>query len=145
AGLYYGFDGQPGGFGAVRAPISGGRASSARIEPPGRLFYSRKMRRLALLAAAALLPGLLSFQPAEAAAGTHSCPADLAPWRSLLGAGWLDCHQVADLTTTGNPWTDPSSLYGMGFPPPGSGTLDSHYTNPTSPAVSGLQLAGWFP
>jgi hypothetical protein len=63
----------------------------------------------------------------------------------LLGADWLDCHQVADLTTTGNPWTDPNSLYGMGFPPPGSGTLNSHYTNPTSPAVIGLQLDGYFP
>jgi hypothetical protein len=63
----------------------------------------------------------------------------------ILGADWLDCHQVVDLTTTGNPWTDPNSLYGMGFPPPGSGTLNSHYTNPTSPAISGLQLDGYFP
>ena len=33
----------------------------------------------------------------------------------------------------------------MGFPPPGSGTLNSHYTNPASPAVSGLQIDGYFP
>jgi hypothetical protein len=75
----------------------------------------------------------------------HACPTDLSTWKSILGAEWLDCHQVADLTTTGNPWTDPSSLYGMGFPPPGSGTLNSHYTNPTAPAVSGLQFDGYFP
>jgi len=75
----------------------------------------------------------------------HGCPTDLSAWQSVLGAGWLDCHQVTDLTTTGNPWTDPSSLYGMGFPPPGSGTVNSHYTNPTAPAVTGLQLDGYFP
>jgi hypothetical protein len=75
----------------------------------------------------------------------HSCPADLSVWQSTLGAEWLDCHQVADLTTTNNPWTDPSSLYGMGLPPPGSGTLNSHYTNATAPAVRGLQLDGYFP
>ena len=69
----------------------------------------------------------------------HACPANLSAWQKILGAEWLDCHQVPDLTTTNNPWTDPSSLYGMGFPPPGSGTLNSHYTNPTTPAVSGLQ------
>ena len=104
------------------------------------------MRRLALVAAAVLLRSLMTLQPVPAAAAAgHTCPADLSQWRSILGAGWLDCHQVPDLTTTGNPWTDPSSLYGMGFPPPGSGTLDSHYTNPTSPPVSGLQLDGWFP
>jgi len=74
----------------------------------------------------------------------HTCPANLSAWQKILGAEWLDCHQVPDLTTTNNPWTDPSSLYGMGFPPPGSGTLNSHYTNPTTPAVSGLQLDGYF-
>jgi len=78
-------------------------------------------------------------------AAAHSCPADLSAWRQLLGAEWIDCHQVADLTTTGNPFTDPQSLTGMGFPPPGSGTLNSHYTNPTSPPVSGIQIDGYFP
>jgi hypothetical protein len=52
---------------------------------------------------------------------------------------------VADLTTTGNPFTDPQSLTGMGFPPPGSGTLNSHSTNPRSPPVSGIQIDGYFP
>src|SRR2546430_15745238 len=70
----------------------------------------------------------------------HTCPADLSRWKALLGAEWIDCHQVADLTTTGNPYTDPQSLTGMGFPPPGSGTLNSHYTQPTTPPVSGLQI-----
>ncbi len=78
-------------------------------------------------------------------AAAHGCPADLSAWRQLLGAEWIDCHQVADLTTTGNPFTDPQSLTGMGFPPPGSGTLNSHYTNPTSPPVSGIQIDGYFP
>src|SRR5229473_3289401 len=78
------------------------------------------------------------------AAAYHACPADLTAWRDLLDAEWIDCHRVADLTTTGNPFTDPQSLTGMGFPPPGTGTLNSHYTNPTSPPVSGLQIDGWF-
>ncbi len=78
-------------------------------------------------------------------AATQTCPADLTAWRQALGAEWLDCHQVADLTTTGNPYTDPQSLSGMGFPPPGAGTLNSKYTNPAAPAVSGIQLDGWFP
>src|SRR5207302_1116445 len=33
----------------------------------------------------------------------------------------------------------------MGFPPPGSGTLNSKDTAPTSPPVSGLQIDGYFP
>jgi hypothetical protein len=78
-------------------------------------------------------------------AAVHTCPADLSAWKQILGAEWLDCHRVADLTTTNNPYTDPGSLTGMGYPPPGSGTLNSHYTNPTSPPVSGLQIDGWFP
>src|SRR5207248_4327832 len=86
---------------------------------------------------------LLASLPATAASQT--CPADLSAWQAILGAEWLDCHQVADLTTTGNPYTDPQSLTGMGFPPPGSGTLNSHYTQPTTPPVSGLQIDGWFP
>ncbi|TMA22185.1 MAG: hypothetical protein E6J85_05535, partial [Deltaproteobacteria bacterium] len=72
---------------------------------------------------------------ALALAAAQSCPGDLEPWRRLLGAEWIDCHAVADLTTTNNPYTDPQSLTGMGFPPPGSGTLNSKYTNPTSPPV----------
>jgi len=79
------------------------------------------------------------------AAAAHSCPSDLSAWRAALGAEWLDCHQLADLTTTNNPFTDPGSLTGMGFPPPGSGTLNSHYTNPAAPPVSGLQLDGYWP
>jgi hypothetical protein len=90
-------------------------------------------------------PNSLGNVVTASATTIHSCPSNLAGWQTILGADWLDCHQVSDLTTTGNPWTDPSSLYGMGFPPPGSGTLNSHYTNPTSPAVSGLQLDGYFP
>jgi len=86
---------------------------------------------------------LLTALPALPA--THTCPADLSAWRQLLGAEWIDCHQVADLTTTGNPYTDPQSLTGMGFPPPGSGTLNSKYTHSTTPPVSGLQIDGWFP
>ena len=98
------------------------------------------MRRLALLV---FVVALAPVHPA-AASTVHACPADLSAWRTALGAQWIDCHQVADLTTTGNPWTDPGSLTGMGFPPPGSGTLDSHYTNPTAPPVPGLQIDGWF-
>src|SRR5438552_1907392 len=74
-----------------------------------------------------------------------ACPADLSQWKQILGAEWIDCHAVADLTTTNNPYTDPQSLTGMGFPPPGSGTLNSKYTQPTTPPVSGLQIDGWFP
>ena len=75
----------------------------------------------------------------------HTCPADLSQWKALLGAEWIDCHQVADLTTTNNPYTDPQSLTGMGFPPPGSGTLNSKYSTPTSPPVSGIQIDGYWP
>jgi fermentation-respiration switch protein FrsA (DUF1100 family) len=75
----------------------------------------------------------------------HSCPSDLSAWRQLLGAEWIDCHQVADLTTTHNPFTDPQSLTGMGSPPPGSGTLNSKYTTPTAPPVAGIQIDGYFP
>src|ERR1700687_5206201 len=80
-----------------------------------------------------------------AAAARHTCPADLTAWKQILGAEWLDCHEVADLTTTNNPYTDPQSLTGMGFPPPGSGTLNSKYSNPTAPAVSGIQIDGYSP
>jgi hypothetical protein len=85
---------------------------------------------------------LVAF-PAYAA--PHTCPPSLDSWRQVLGAEWIDCHEVPDLTTTNNPFTDPQSLTGMGYPPPGSGTLNSHYTAPTSPPVSGLQIDGYFP
>jgi hypothetical protein len=84
------------------------------------------------------------------AAQTHSCPADLTAWQAALSAGgqepveWLDCHQVSDLTTTGNIYTDYGSLTGMGFPPPFSGSLNSNKTTPTSPPVPGIQLDGYF-
>src|SRR5438067_12980228 len=85
---------------------------------------------------------LLASLPATAASQT--CPADLSAWKAILGAEWLDCHQVADLTTTGHPFTDPQSLTGMGFPPPGTDTLNSKYTQPTTPPVSGLHVDGRF-
>jgi len=74
-----------------------------------------------------------------------ACPADLSQWKQILGAEWIDCHAVADLTTTNNPYTDPQSLTGMGFPPPGSGTLNSKYSTPTAPPVSGIQIDGYWP
>jgi len=80
---------------------------------------------------------LLASVPATAA--THTCPAELSAWKTALGAEWLDCHQVADLTTTGNPFTDPQSLTGTGFPPPGSGTLNSKSTQPTTPRSAGCR------
>ena len=75
----------------------------------------------------------------------HTCPLDLSAWKQLLGAEWIDCHAAADLTTTGNPYTDPQSLTGMGYPPPGAGTLNSKYSNPAGPPVSGLQIDGYWP
>jgi len=78
------------------------------------------------------------------AAPAQTCPADLSTWQAALGAEWIDCHQLSDLTTTNNPYTDPNTLTGMGFPPPGSGSLDSNKTNPASPPVSGLQIDGYF-
>src|SRR6266849_3345224 len=72
----------------------------------------------------------LSAQPLSAFA-SHTCPADLSAWRDILGAEWIDCHQVADLTTTGNSYID-------------TGTLNSHYSNPTSPPVPGIQIDGYF-
>ena len=53
----------------------------------------------ALLVAAALVALPVRAQ--------HACPQDLEAWRQLLGAEWIDCHAIADLTTTNNPWTDP--------------------------------------
>src|SRR5437588_1180205 len=103
------------------------------------------MRRALLVALALLATTLPGAAPVTAAAAAHSCPAGLAAWRQLTGAAWLDCHRLADLTTTGNPYTDPGSLTGMGFPPPGSGTLNSHYPHPTTPAVAGLQIDGYWP
>ncbi|HEX6547575.1 MAG TPA: tannase/feruloyl esterase family alpha/beta hydrolase [Candidatus Dormibacteraeota bacterium] len=100
--------------------------------------------RLALAAAVGLLTLLLPAPAAAQTTASHACPGDLGAWRATLNASWLDCHRVSDLTTTNNPYTDPNSLTGMGYPPPGSGTLNSKYTNPTTPAVAGLQLDGWF-
>jgi hypothetical protein len=31
-------------------------------------------------------------------AAAHSCPPDLSAWRQLLGAEWIDCHQIGDLS-----------------------------------------------
>src|SRR5438105_4391590 len=102
---------------------------------------------LRVIAAVGLI-GLLTGPAAPAVAVTptaHVCPADLSAWQTQLGSAWLACVQLPDLTTTSNPYTDPNSLYGMGFPPPGSGSLNSHYVHPTSPPVPGLQLYGYFP
>ncbi len=98
-------------------------------------------RKRAILAIA--IGTCLSTQPLSAFA-SHTCPADLSAWRDILGAEWIDCHQVADLTTTGNSYIDTGSLTGSGFPPPGSSTLNSHYSNPTSPPVPGIQIDGYF-
>lgn len=109
---------------------------------------SRLARSLCLSSiAAALFGAVLGSTPATVAraATPHACPAALTTWRAALGAEWLDCHQLTDLTTTGNNFTDPNSLTGMGFPPPGAGSLNSNKTTPTSPPVSGLQLDGYFP
>ncbi len=98
------------------------------------------------IVSAAALGVFFSLAAAGAAwAAAPACPADLGPWRQILGAEWIDCHRVTDLTTTGNPFTDPNSLTGMGSPPPSSGALHSRYSNPTSPPVSGLQIDGYFP
>lgn len=74
----------------------------------------------------------------------QQCPANLTRWRHLLGAVWIDCHRVSDLTTTGNPWTDSNDLTGMGSTPPASGSLDSRYSNPAKTAVPGLQIDGYW-
>ena len=92
--------------------------------------------------AAAFAGAAFAARPGHAAVQT--CPADLSAWKNALGAEWIDCHQIADLTTTGNPYIDTGSLTGSGFPPPGSGTLNSHYSNPTAPAVAGIQIDGYF-
>jgi hypothetical protein len=100
------------------------------------------MSRKSAFFAIAIGTGL--FAHPLSALASHACPADLSAWRSILGADWIDCHQVADLTTTGNPYIDTGSLTGSGFPPPGSGTLNSHSSNPTSPPVPGIQIDGYF-
>lgn len=96
------------------------------------------MKRTAL----ACLAALLASSAARAAA--HGCPADLSQWKRVLGAEWLACREVADLTTNGNPYTDTNSLTGMGAPLPSSGALNSRYTAPVG-KVGGIQLDGWFP
>src|SRR4051812_45668954 len=78
--------------GRLRAPTPpssqvGGRAGASRdYQPVGRMQIWRSML-IALLLAQAL----------------HGCPADLSQWKVLLGAEWIGCHQVADLTTSNNP------------------------------------------
>jgi alpha/beta hydrolase family protein len=101
---------------------------------------------LAGLAVSLIAVAVVAGQPApvRAAPVQQTCPADLTSWKTVLGAEWIDCHQLTDLTTTGNGYTDTNSLTGMGFPPPGSGSLNSNKSNATSPAVSGLQIDGYF-
>jgi Alpha/beta hydrolase domain len=116
----------------------------------GLLMSGLAMAKSALLVLVTSLLVGFSDPIASAAAPTtataHGCPTDLTQWKQTLGADSLDCHHLADLTTTGNPYTDPNDLYGMGEPPgQGSGTLNSSYTNPTSPPVNGIQLDGFFP
>src|SRR5260370_24057305 len=99
------------------------------------------LQKRAILAAAF---AVAAFAARPGHAAVQTCPADLSAWKNMLGADWIDCHQVADLTTTGNPYIDTGSLTGSGFPPPGSGTLNSHSSNPTSPPVPGIQIDGYF-
>ena len=109
-------------------------------------FEGRRRRlAMALVVTGVSVTAALGGHTLPAAAATaQTCPSDLTTWKTVLGAEWLDCHQVSDLTTTNNVWTDYGSLTGMGFPPPGAGSLNSNKTNPTAPAVSGLQIDGWF-
>src|ERR1700737_849864 len=111
-------------------------------------FGGRRRTRtmLAGLAVSLTAIAVLGGQPASvrAAPVQQTCPADLTSWKTVLGAEWIDCHQLTDLTTTGNGFTDTNSLTGMGFPPPGSGSLHSNKSNATSPAVSGVQIDGYF-
>ena len=62
---------------------------------------------IAIGLAVLLQSGLLSPTPPPtlAAATTHACPSDLTAWKSTLGAEWLACNRVDDLTTTNNPYT----------------------------------------
>jgi len=69
----------------------------------------------------------------------------LSAWRQLLGAEWIDCHQVADLTTTGNSFTDPQSLTGMGLPTSRLGHAELPLYESHVAAVSGIQIDGYFP
>ena len=107
----------------------------------------RRIRRtlpaLAAVVTAAIAAGG-GYVTARANPMAHSCPSDLSTWQATLGAEWIDCHQLSDLTTTNNPYTDTNSLTGMGFPPPGSGSLNSNKTTATTPPVSGLQIDGYF-
>ncbi len=104
------------------------------------------MRSSALIAALAILVGAVTTPTSRALAAGHLCPdaVELEQWRLVLDAEWIACVRLDDLTTTANPYTDPNSLTGMGFPPPGTGTLNSHYTDPTTPAVPGIQIHGYF-
>src|SRR5579884_4562554 len=99
----------------------------------GRTQAGCRRRVVVVLAAMASLLGAWMTSPmvARAGAASHGCPSDLSKWKAILGAAWLDCNQLADLTTTGNPYTDPDDLTGMGSPPnstsTSSGTLNSKY------------------
>ena len=106
-----------------------------------------------LVGAAAVLAGALpagatpgvGVPEVASAAVAQTCPADLTAWKTALGAEWIDCHALADLTTTGNTtYTDNFTTTGYGFPPPASGALNSNKTNPTAPAVPGIQVDGYF-
>lgn len=110
----------------------------------GAAGYPRVVRALHYVAVAALVVGSLLFGPAARAA-VPECPDDLEPWRATLGAEWIACVRLADLTVSGgNPYTDPNSLTGMGNPPPSGGTLHSKYTSPIT-GVPGIQIHGYFP
>ena len=66
------------------------------------------------IAAVAFVFAAFAAPPIEAA--VQACPTDLSAWKNTLGAEWIDCHRVADLTTTGNPYIDTGSLTGSGLP-----------------------------
>lgn len=102
---------------------------------------------LRLTASAVLVVTSIVAGPPPAAAAALQCPdaLGLERWRTVLGAEWVACVRLADLSTTTNPYTDPNSLTGMGNPPPSAGALHSRYSRPTSPAIPGLQLHGYFP
>jgi hypothetical protein len=96
--------------------------------------------------AAALGASVAGSVRAIAAPTPQTCPS-LTSLAAALGNGAtvIDCNHVADLTTANNIYTDHGPTTGMGFPPPGSGSLNSKSSNATAPAVPGLQIDGYFP
>src|SRR2546428_9488624 len=116
-----------------------------RLEGPGGVPRSSR-RRSGLLACAVvvLVAAAASMHPGglarvRAAATPHTCPSGLTAYASTLGAelASMDCHQLPDLTvgnptpstgTTPNNFTDHGPTTGMGFPPPGTGSLNSNHT-----------------